>query len=214
MSNEPQKIELTAHIVEPDKSKGKNPLLSFLTSPVILAIITALLTSLVAPYIIERTRQSASLIQQERDKQEQIRKTQFEIVENLNRILWTYRTSADFLVYDFRNGQPDENLLKKHIDTYMDVAERTNRELAIEAFRARMYFQNKDVYERLIKGFYSIFKTDAQISKQLIDQRYKYVGNNPLIDERWDEIKEQVNGEFESFKILLDELFREIGRSK
>jgi len=176
---------------------------------ILVAFITALITSFVAPLVLEMWKKRVVEQQQEKERQDKIVKTQFEVVENLNRILWTYRASANFLVSDYKDKQTDNEIFKKHIQTYEEISVYTNKELVIEAFRARMYFQNNDLYEKLMKMFGELFDVDYRLFSQQIKQEYKYDPSKENLTE-WGEIHHDVVEFFEGIKELLDELFASV----
>lgn len=179
---------------------------------ILVAFITALITSFVAPLVLEMWKKRVVEQQQEKERQDRIVKTQFEVVENLNRILWTYRASANFLVSDYKDKQTDNEIFKKHIQTYEEISVYTNKELVIEAFRARMYFQNNDLYEKLMKMFGELYDVDYRLFSQQIKQEYKYDPSKENLTE-WGEIHHDVVEFFEGIKELLDELFANVGGS-
>jgi hypothetical protein len=188
----------------PEKRKDRSTL--------IIAFVTALITSIVAPLAVEWFKGRTVQHQLKEEKRDRIVKTQFEVVEKLNQILWAYRTSASFLVSDYINGQTDEALFKKHIQEYEEVSANTNKELAIEAFRARMYFQNDDLYKRLMDVYADIFRTDYRIIQQEIKQNYKYDSSEEA-RVAWGRIHDELtNEDFDEIKNVLNELFSEIGK--
>jgi hypothetical protein len=143
---------------------------TFLESSLATAIITGILTSLIAPSIIERSKSADAQAQLKVTTATEERKRQIEVVEKLSGIVWTYRTAANWVVWDRLHGDPISEEAKKHIRDYDDVAARTNREFLTEAFRARMYFDSEAVHNRLIKLFSSLMKIDAQISFLLAEK--------------------------------------------
>jgi len=62
---------------------------------VIITVVTALLTTLIAPYLLESLKEKQARRDKEAEKQDRIVSTQFEIVESSNEIYWRYRQAAN-----------------------------------------------------------------------------------------------------------------------
>jgi len=134
---------------------------------VIITVVTALLTTLIAPYLLESLKEKQARRDKEAEKQDRIVSTQFEIVESSNEIYWRYRQAANFVIFDFQNGQPDGALWESHWSNFQKASETANSQLPIQAFRGRMYFGSNEVYERLLKIPRKIFDgVDRDISLQ------------------------------------------------
>src|SRR6185312_8953725 len=142
---------------------------------VLISIGTAILTTVLAPYLIESIKTKESEQQRERDKRERIISSQFDCVEKSSAVFWKYRQAAGFLMFDFVNGQPDKALLKQHIKEFNDLSIAANGDLPAQAFRARMYFNSEYVYQRFRLTYYATFAkkgVDDLISMQLLKDRY------------------------------------------
>ncbi len=145
-----------------DKSAKSTPV------TIIITIVTALLTSLFAPYAIESLKERQAQRNKDAEKQERIVATQFEIVEKCNVVYWNYRQAADFLISDFADGQPDGTLFRDHLKKFQEASAEANSQLPIQAFRGRMYFGSEDVYQRLLEIPSRIFSgVDHDISIQI-----------------------------------------------
>lgn len=190
-------------------SKSKK-ILKVVSSPLLLTITAGLLTSLIAPYIIERSKEKAAVIQQENEKRDTIRKTQFEIIEKLNTLMWGYRASAEFLIWDFVHDEPDKAMVKKHIEDYDKLTSATNRDYNAEAFRARMYFNDPQVYELLMGMYDKLDNLDNRINNQMISQNKDPGIRNADTDEQWKQIQKQLYQNIDETKVVLNKLFDQI----
>lgn len=193
-----------------DSQKDKR-IVSIVSNPLLITIIAGLLTSLIAPYIIDRFREKSALLQQAAQKQDAITKTQFEIIEKLNSILWSYRASAEFLIWDYLDGHVDNKTLAQHIKDYDSNTRTTNKNLNAEMFRAKMYFDDQTIYEKLKELYKALDKLDDEINKQINLQ------NNPNktaddYNKKWQEIHELLYEDIEKIETVLSELFAEVGR--
>jgi hypothetical protein len=118
---------------------------------VVITVVTALLTSLLAPYAIESLKEQQAQRNRESEKQDRIIATQFEIIEKCNTAYWNYQQAADFLILDFANDQPDGPLADKHRAAFHEASVEASSQLRIQAFRARMYFGSEGVYRQLME---------------------------------------------------------------
>ena len=108
-----------------DKSIKSTP------ATIVITIVTALLTSLLAPYAIESLKEKQAQRDKEAEKQDRIVVTQFEIVEKCNALYWGYRQAADFLISDFANGQPDGPLFTMHLREFNKASVEANSQFPI-----------------------------------------------------------------------------------
>jgi hypothetical protein len=182
---------------------------------VFISLVTALLTSLIAPSLLETLRERNAAQERLREKEQRILATQFDIVEKYNSVFWKYRQAAGFLMFDFTHGQADGALLRKHLREFEEASAEANRELPMEAFRARMYFRNEEVYDRLRGTFEKIFYgVDDHISRQLLVDRSVPHPKLPESISNWT----QIAGDLDHVKVeaeeTLNEVFRKIGTSE
>jgi hypothetical protein len=176
----------------------------------LIAITVGLLTSLIAPSIIQVSREKAAAIQQENEKRDTIRKTQFEIIEKLNNLMWGYRASAEFLIWDFAKVEPDKALVKKHIDDYDQLTRAMNRDYNAEAFRARMYFNEPQVYDLLMVMYHELDMLDGEIIDQMSEQGKDPSNRNVDTDKKWQQIRTQLYKNIDSMKDVLNRLFDKV----
>lgn len=195
------------------RSKNKATFIKFISSPVIIAFVTALITSLVAPYLIQLRKERVTELQQEKEKNNQILKSQFEIIENMSRNIGDFRQAAEFLIFDYQNGQPNEDILKRHIQHYDEATASATKGLSIEAFRARMYFQDSGLFYKLMGTFGDLFKTLNRIDRQQFKQGYKIVQDRDAQAE-WGQIHEELVANFDKIRVIMDELFAKTGTIK
>jgi hypothetical protein len=178
----------------------------------LLAIIAGLLTSLVAPYIIERTRENSVLIRQKEEKQDQITKTQFEIIEKLNTLLWNYHFTVGVVKQDFIVGQPDNELLTKHKKDYDTVVDTIFKNLAIEAYRARMYFDDEALYKRLISIITKVSAIDYKIVQLITSQGGRPDNKKPDTDEGWQNLNKLLEEYRAKIEETLNLLYVKVGK--
>lgn len=183
-------------------SKNK---LKVLNKPIVVTIFLAILTAIVAPYLIERTKSNIS-------KQEQIQQMQFEVVENLCRLSFQYYVIAQFVKLDFYMGQPNEELLNKHLEDYDSIAEQTIREYLIEAYRARMYLNDSNLYYRLNEVWLSMLGVDGRIYFFLNQQRNTPSPKDSKSVANWLEVEELLGNFKKDSEKVLEELYIRIGR--
>jgi hypothetical protein len=180
---------------------------------VIISLVTAVITSLLSPYLVERWKDADLRHQLDRAKQEKIMATQFDTVERFNAMFWRYRQAAGFLMFDFTHGQSDK-LLERHLKEFEDLSAEANREMPVQAFRARMYFDSIYVNNKLFKIWRDIFTgVDDEISRQLLQDK-----NTPHVDDEnsrraWLKIDHDINQSMLSSEESLNEVYQLIGKS-
>jgi hypothetical protein len=116
---------------------------------VVLSIATALLTSLIAPYVLAWFGARTQATLREDEKRAKIAATQFEVIEAFNAAFWKYRQAAGYLIWDFWSSESNKPLVDRHRREYEDAARAANIELLTQAFRARMYFNDTKLYNEL-----------------------------------------------------------------
>ncbi len=139
--------------------------------------------------------------------------TQFEIVEQINRIFLVVSTQvAGFLMLlDFIHGQSSE-LLKRHLKEFEDASSEANRELPTQSFRARMYFNSVRVHNQLNGIFDRIFsRVDDHISKQLLSEHFTPHPNNQDSKAQWKQIGTEINIIMLESESDLNSVFEQIG---
>jgi len=207
-----KKIELLIKLDDLKSKERNKKYLSLVGSPLVITLIAGLLTSLIAPYIIERTRQKSALVQQASQKQDAITKTQFEIIEKLNTILWNYRSSAEFLIWDYLDGHADPKTVAQHIKDYDTNTRTTNKNLNTEMFRAKMYFDDQKIYDELIELYKALDDLDNEINKQ-INVQEKIPGRTADdFKQKWEEIHTLLDKDIEKIKAVLSDLFIRVGQ--
>lgn len=234
---EEKPLEINVRIIPPNDTKPKSLWIELLNNATVVAIMVGILTSLLAPYLIDRAKAAEANTQQRKEQAERKAKTQTEIVENLSRILFSYRTSANYLAYDYAEGQSDPKLLRKHIDSFDDSSIALNKEFRMEAFRARMYFNDQTVYSKLIDEWSRLVKIDTRISQLLQKQHYQItprsisdtqtdspflrVGSPSALNsqepknenyEEWHKIMDDLQ-DFDSIDTVLNNLFQRIDKT-
>ncbi len=180
---------------------------------VLLSIATALLTSFLAPFLLERWKDADLARQVEKEKQDRIVATQFEIVEKYNEMFWHYRQAAGFLMFDFTHGQSDE-LLKRHRKEFEDISAEANREMPTQAFRARMYFNSIYVNNKLFGIWAGIFNgVDDEISRQLLKDKAIIHLDDRDSQDAWLKISSEINDSMITSETSLNEVYQLIGQS-
>jgi hypothetical protein len=179
---------------------------------IVISMVTALITSVLAPFFVELWKDRDLSRQLDRAKQERIIATQFDTVERFNAMFWRYRQAAGFLMFDFSHGQSDE-LLKRHLKEFEDVSAEANREMPTQAFRARMYFRSVYVNNKLFTIWANIFRgVDNEISQQLLnDQNTVHLRDQTSVNS-WLKISEEINDTMLSSQTALNEVYQLIGK--
>jgi hypothetical protein len=180
---------------------------------VMITVVIAVLTSLIAPYLLESHKEKQALHDKEAEKHERIVSTQFEIVEACSETYWKYRQAADFVVFDFEFGQPDGPLWERHWSDFQRVAAEANSQLPIQAFRGRMYFGSTEVYQRLLNIPRTIFSAggvDRDITRQFAKDRLPNAGNGKSAD-AWGKIHRKLDDANSVADENLNYAFRQIG---
>lgn len=183
------------------------------TVTVVLSIVVALITSLGAPLVVERLKNSEAKEKLDKQKQDKIVATQFEIVERCNRTFWRYRQAAGYLMFDFEHS-PSEELLHRHLKEFEDASAEANRDMPAEAFRARMYFHSIYVSNLLFSVWANIFNgVDNDISNQLLREKSVPHPNDKDSYDAWHAISRKINSSMASSEDAMNEAFELIGQS-
>jgi hypothetical protein len=214
-TNQSAEDHSTGSVVEDPNSgkEGKTEGIKLGTAAtIILSIITALLTSLFAPYVLERWKDVEAAHQLEKAKQDKIIATQFEIVESINALLWRYRQAAGFLMFDFVHGHQSDELLKRHLKEFEDASAEANRECPRQAFRARMYFNSIYVNNKLSETCRNIFDgVDDHISNLLLVEQMTPHPENVSHRDAWLQISGEINEMMLSSGKSLNDVYQLIG---
>ena len=178
---------------------------SLVSSPIFLALAVAVLTALIAPYLIERTKANIS-------RREKIVATQFEIIESLTVISSRYVTSAKFVVTDFSAAKVIRKDLETHRSNYEVTIEETLRNCQVQAYRARIYFADPKIYGMVMKIYEEIAAVDLAIL-QMVDQLDR---GSMVIDEAMRSEADRVSNLIHNLNLgcerLLEFLFERTGK--
>jgi hypothetical protein len=181
---------------------------------VFISVATALLTSLLGPFLLEHSKDLEAMRQREKESQDRVIATQFEIVEQFNRTFWRYRQAAGFLMFDFVHGQSAE-LLQRHLKEFENASAEANREMPTEAFRARMYFKSIYVNNKLFAIWADVFAgVDNDISNRLIRDKSVPHPEDPESQKEWLGISTRINDNMIASENSLNEIFTLIGQTE
>lgn len=179
-------------------------LTSILKHPLFLAIVAGLVTAILAPYIIERTKSKIS-------RHEKIITTQFEVIETLTTLSFEYFIAAKFVVTDFSQGQTNSELLARHLHDYDRIAEQTLKGHLTQAYRARVYFGDPAVYETLQELSERVSYIDRDIIILLSRLEHTPKSDDEVAQSEW----QRISNELDNFKLaterILEVLYRRTG---
>ncbi len=183
----------------------------FLKSPVITTLIAGLLTGFLGPYLLEKSKQSAIDEDQSKRQHQEIVAKQLEVLDHANLVLWDFRASAEFLMFDFINGQPDLDTLQEHLDDYEKTSRRANADLGATATKASFYFPESDSRNQLYIIFRQLFAVDSKIYIQLDQQDRRPDNRTDASDKAWADIQKEMEDVTKDIRAMLTRLSTHVG---
>ena len=174
-------------------------------NPWFLALSVALLSALIAPYVIERTKANIS-------RREKIVTTQFEIIESLAALSSRYVMSAKFILSDFSSGKLLGKAFETRLLNYEVATEETLRGSQVQAYKARIYFVDATIYEMVMDLHQKIASVDVSVLR-LID---RIDGNSMVADKEMRLESARISDEIHNLNLaaerLLEFLFARTGK--
>ncbi len=182
-----------------------------LKSPVITTIMAGLLTGLLGPFLLEQSKQNAIDEDQAKRQHQAFVAKQLEVLDHANLVLWNFRASAEFLMFDFIHGQPDQAVLEQHLDDYEKTSRRANADLGATATRAEFYFPQSDSRNELYLIFRKLFSVDTKIYLQLDGQDRQPANRTEESDKAWTDVQKDMEAATEEIRAVLARLSRHVG---
>lgn len=177
----------------------KKPLyVLLLASPVLTALVTVGLGTIVGGYLLEKSKRNAIAAEEAKQKQEAVIKSQLTVLEAINAILAEYRIASEYLVFEVvdRRGEglAGGTVLDDAINRYDAAAKAMLTGFLRELYRVRMYFQDEHLYASLKERGGRLSAVDGDLARLVID--YKKQGRNlsPEARRGWEDARAKLRG--------------------
>ena len=175
---------------------------AFFTSPLFIALASALLTAFVAPAIIESSKKRIL-------RQETVLQKQFEIINNVNKLVSTFLVNVAAL----RNAyllKRESSVMTSLIDNYEEFTSTLFVDLRIEIYNTKLYFDKRELYILLRDYYYELSSLDSFVVKLFDASNYGPTDEEKILNDWRETIKDNLKEVGVKSEKVLDALAGEI----